>query len=191
LKREPPHVNALLQLLNRHGVKYVVTGSGAALLHGVVLEPGDLDVTPALDRENLRRLAAALAEIDACHYPAAPFGKWEAIGEGEQRWVQYEPTPEEVEARATWKPDPEDPASFDHLLQSRLGSIDIVPLVSGTYEELSVGAVRIDVEDEEVWVESVADLLATLTVPRRERIAIGCGSFATFSGGREQGSNSA
>ena len=44
-----------------------------------------------------------------------------------------------------------------------------MPFVSGTYEELSVRAVRLDVEDEEVWVESVADLLATLTVPRREK----------------------
>jgi hypothetical protein len=162
-------VNALLQLLNQYGVKYVVTGSGAALLHGVVLEPGDLDVTPALDRENLIRLATALEEIDALPYPDAPFGRWETANDGEQRWVEHEPTPAEVEARAVWNLDPEDATSFDHLLQSRLGSIDIVPIVSGTYEELSARAVRVEVEGEEVSIESVSDLLATLTVPRREK----------------------
>lgn len=58
--RVPPNVAALLNVLDAHRVLYVVTGSAAALLHGVPVEPGDLDVTPALDRENLERLAVAL-----------------------------------------------------------------------------------------------------------------------------------
>jgi hypothetical protein len=150
-------------------VKYVVTGSGAAVLHGVVLKPGDLDVTPALDRENLTRLATALEEINARPDPDLPFGQWERASDGEQRWVEHQPTRAEVEARAAWKPDPDDSTSFDHLLQSSLGSIDIVPIVSGTYEELSARAVHVDVDGEDVAVESVPDLLATLTVPRREK----------------------
>jgi hypothetical protein len=133
------------------------------------LEPGDLDVTPALDRENLMRLATALAEINAFPDPDGPFGHWETASDGEQRWVEHEPTAAEVESRAAWKPDPDDATSFDHLLQSRLGAIDVVPIVSGTYEELSARAVRVDVDGEDVAVESVSDLLATLTVPRREK----------------------
>jgi hypothetical protein len=162
-------VSALVELLKRYEVEFVVTGSAAALLHGVVLAPGDLDVTPALDPENLSRLAAALEEINARPYPDAPFGLWETAADEEQRWVEYEPTPEEVEARAAWKPNPKEPASFDHLLQSALGSIDIVPVVSGTYDELVVRAVRVSFEGHDVCAESVADLLATLTVPRREK----------------------
>jgi hypothetical protein len=48
LKRDPPDVDALLNLLNEHDVRYLVTGSAAAMLHGVALEPGDLDITRPL-----------------------------------------------------------------------------------------------------------------------------------------------
>ena len=58
-------VEALIEVLNRHGVRYVVIGGIAALLHGSGLTTLDLDITPAGDGENLTRLAAALAELDA------------------------------------------------------------------------------------------------------------------------------
>ena len=169
MARQPPDIPALLRLLNEHGVLYVVTGSAAAKLHGIELAPGDLDVTPALDRENLERLAAALRAIHARQAPDGPFGDWQIQPDGEQKWVQREPTPEDVTARAAWQPDPSDPASFDHLLESDLGAIDVVPEVSGTYEDLSPRAVELDAFGERVWVESIADLLATITIPRREK----------------------
>ena len=143
LSREPPRVNALLHLLNEQGVRYLVTGSVAAMLHGVALEPGDLDITPALDHDNLVRLARVLEMIDAQQDPHAPFGDWEVGVDGEQRWIEREPTPEDIAARASWKPQPGDPSSFDHLLQSRYGAIDIVPRVSGSYDELMPQAVRV------------------------------------------------
>jgi len=133
--RRPPDVDALLRLLDEHGVRYVLTGSGAAMLHGVDLVPGDLDVTPALDRENLERLAALLEAIGARPDPEA-FGHWGEDG----RWVRREPTPEELVA----KPDPGDPDSFDHLYESEHGAFDVVPRLVGTYEELLPSAVEID-----------------------------------------------
>jgi hypothetical protein len=150
-------------------VRYVVTGSAAAMLHGVPLVPGDLDVTPALDPENLARLADVLAAIDARQDPDLPFGRWQAQPDGEQRWVQHEPTEAEIAARAAWRPDPDDPATFDHLLQSTHGAIDVVPEVSGTYAELEPRAVQVEAFGGSVWVESIEDLLATLTVPRRDK----------------------
>jgi hypothetical protein len=69
----------------------------------------------------------------------------------------------------SWKPDPCDPASFDHLLESRCGAIDIVPEVSGTFEDLVPSAVAIELDGQRVWVEAIHDLLATITVPRREK----------------------
>ena len=48
----PPDLAALLAALDATGVLYLVTGSVAALLHGVPLKPGDLDVTPALATGN-------------------------------------------------------------------------------------------------------------------------------------------
>lgn len=56
----------ILATLNRHKVQYVVIGGFGALLHGAPVPPTkDLDVTPASDRENLSRLAAALKELEA------------------------------------------------------------------------------------------------------------------------------
>lgn len=168
-KRQPPDVLALLRVLCGAGVSSVVTGSAAAMLHGVSLVPGDLDITPALDVDRLRRLATVLEAIEARQDPRAPFGQWERQDDGEQRWVEFEPTPDDVRARVNWRPDPSEPASFDHLLQSSHGAIDVVPVVSGTYDDLMARAVPLDIEGRRVWVESVEDLLATLTVPRRAK----------------------
>jgi hypothetical protein len=55
----------LLHVLNRHGVAYVVVGGMAAVAHGSPLPTEDVDVTPARDRDNLDRLAAALRELGA------------------------------------------------------------------------------------------------------------------------------
>ena len=65
MERKKPDVETLLDILSQHAVDYVVTGSAAALLHGVALEPGDLDVTPALDHENARAVAPRSA-ADRC-----------------------------------------------------------------------------------------------------------------------------
>lgn len=164
-------MRALLAVLDAHEVRYVVTGSAAALLHGVPLEPGDLDVTPARDRENLERLARALDDLGARQYPREPFGRWETGEDGERRWVEFEPTEADREARAGWRPDPDDVASVDHLLWTRHGTLDVVPEIAGTYDELRRRANAIDVDGRRVWVESIADQLATLTVPRRAKDA--------------------
>lgn len=169
LEREPPDVVTLLGLLSEAGVKYVVTGSAAAMLHGVPLVPGDLDITPATDVDNLTRLAAVLESIEARQDPRAPFGHWKREDDGEQHWMTTAPTPNAVAKRASWKPDPADPASFDYLLRSRHGALDVVPQVSGNYDELMARAVAVEIDGIPVWVESVEDLLATLTIPRRAK----------------------
>ena len=169
LKRQTPDVTTLLRVLGEAEVEYVVTGSAAAMLHGVRLVPGDLDIAPALDVVNLMRLAQVLESVEARQDPRAPFGHWEHGDDGEQHWVETAATPEAVSARASWRPDPADPSSFDHLLQSKHGALDVVPEVSGTYDELISRAVRLDNDGVSIWVESVDDLLATLTVPRRAK----------------------
>jgi hypothetical protein len=170
-ERDPPNVTALLEVLDSQGVRYVVTGSVAALLHGVELSPGDLDITPALDRENLERLAHALHDLGARRYPDEPFGRWEASDEGERRWVEVEPSAADLEARAQWRPDAADARSFDHLLLTRHGALDVVPEIAGRYDDLRARAVLVEVGGRTAWVESIADLLATLTVPRRRNDA--------------------
>jgi hypothetical protein len=169
VRRERPNVRGLLAVLDACEVWYVVTGSAAALLLGVVVEPGDLDVTPAPDQPNLERLGQALQDLDARQYPDEPYGKWTIGEDGERRWVEFEPTDADRKARASWRPDPADLASFDHLLQTRLGTLDVVPEIAGTYQQLRERAVPVEVKGRTVWVESIADQLATLTVPRRDK----------------------
>jgi hypothetical protein len=146
-----------------------VTGSVAALLCGVPLDPGDLDVTPSLDRENLGRLASALDELGARQYAEAPFGRWATRDDGERTWVEFEPTQADRAARATWRPDPAEAQSFDHLLRTIHGALDVVPELAGAYEDLRARAIQVDLDGAAVWVESISDQLASLTTPRRAR----------------------
>ncbi len=55
----------ILRVLGRHDVDYVLIGGVAARLHGSPTLTEDVDVTPAPISENLGRLAAALADLDA------------------------------------------------------------------------------------------------------------------------------
>ena len=55
----------ILEVLHKHGVRFVVIGAVAAIAQGYPLPTEDLDVTPARDPENLERIAAALRELGA------------------------------------------------------------------------------------------------------------------------------
>lgn len=55
----------IVSTLSRHGVRYVLVGGAAAVAHGSTLTTEDVDVTPARDRPNLDRCAAALRELHA------------------------------------------------------------------------------------------------------------------------------
>lgn len=58
-------INELIATLARHEVEYLVIGGVAVQVHGHRRTTMDLDVTPDPDPENLRRLGAALAELEA------------------------------------------------------------------------------------------------------------------------------
>jgi hypothetical protein len=66
---EPPDrpldVGDLIEALARHEVDYVVIGGVAAQVHGHRRTTMDLDLMPDPDPENLTRLGAALAELEA------------------------------------------------------------------------------------------------------------------------------
>jgi hypothetical protein len=56
---------AIIEILNRHGVSFVVIGGIAAGVQGAMWTTFDLDVVYSRDRGGLRKLAAALNELDA------------------------------------------------------------------------------------------------------------------------------
>jgi hypothetical protein len=55
----------VFRALNAHGVRYVVIGGYAAVLHGSPTVTADADICAARDPENLDRLAAALRDTHA------------------------------------------------------------------------------------------------------------------------------
>lgn len=165
----PPHVPLLIDALDAHRVRYVVTGSVAAELYGVEVQPGDFDITPALDLENLDRMAQVLEEIEATLPETDQVGQWEVQPDGERRWASRAATPEDMAKRAAWAPDPADVSTFDHLFHTRYGNFDVVPDLSGGYDALIVRANRLDAYGCSVWVAHVDELLAALTVPRRKK----------------------
>jgi hypothetical protein len=61
----PLDVDRIVEVLARHDVDFVVIGGIAVLAHGHPRATFDLDFTADLGHENLVRLAAALAELDA------------------------------------------------------------------------------------------------------------------------------
>jgi hypothetical protein len=62
---DPYRPDEIFEVLERHGVLYVVIGGLAAGLRGSPNVTRDVEVTPARSRENFVRLAAALREMDA------------------------------------------------------------------------------------------------------------------------------
>lgn len=56
---------ALLRVLTKHGVDFVVVGGVAARLRGAPLVTQDVDIVPSDRADNLDRLASALKELDA------------------------------------------------------------------------------------------------------------------------------
>lgn len=55
----------ILRTLERHRVQYILIGAAAARVAGAPVVTEDIDITPAADRSNLERLAAALRELGA------------------------------------------------------------------------------------------------------------------------------
>ncbi|HEX8600572.1 MAG TPA: hypothetical protein VF952_18915 [Chloroflexia bacterium] len=168
--KRPPDIPGLLGMLDSHGIRYVLTGSVAAMAYGADIgQVGDLDITPALDHENLGRLGTLLVEIEAALDPDDPFGHWELQPDGERKWVADEATPELKARRANWRPDPADVSTFDNSFRSRRGNFDVVPELSGTYEMLMKRAVRLNAWGYDIWVVHIDELLAAITVPRRAK----------------------
>lgn len=56
---------AILAVLVRHDVRFVMIGGLAALAHGSPITTSDVDITPDPDADNLAKLAAALRDLDA------------------------------------------------------------------------------------------------------------------------------
>jgi hypothetical protein len=121
--RRPLRPEPLLSAVIGHGVEFIVVGGYAVAAHGFVRATKDIDVCPDPSDDNLRRLAAALAELEA-----RPIGLDEFEGE-----FDLEPDFEGLKMGGNW------------TLVTRHGRLDVMQTFSfdggvdgeGTYKDLA------------------------------------------------------
>lgn len=138
----------MLEVLARHQVAFVVVGGIAAVYHASPYATFDLDICPADDDENLRRLSAALEEMDA---------RMRFTDEPDALRIAF--TPRILRA-----------APFLNL-ETTWGPLDIVhtPAASGGFEELSRSAISVELGGLRIFVASRADILRSKEAIYREK----------------------
>lgn len=138
----------MLGVLAEHRVDFVLIGGVAATLHASPFVTYDVDICPAPDHDNLRRLQEALEELDA------------------RIRVTDEPEP----ARINFLPRVIEAAPFLNLV-TKWGPLDIVhrPAASEGYADLVRNAIRIRLGDLELTVASRADVLRSKETLYRDK----------------------
>ena len=129
---------AILEVLDRHGVHYVLVGGLAAVLHGAVHVTTDVDIVPEEGKANLERLSAALKELGA-----------RIRVTGEPDGVPFDHGAESLARVRMWN------------LTTALGDLDVTFEPSGTrgYEDLRRDVVTLELRDLRVPVASLADVI--------------------------------
>lgn len=138
----------LLEVLTRHGVRFVVIGGIAALAQGSPLPTEDVDITPERSDENLSRLAAALLELEARLRTES--GDTVALPADPRLLAQAE----------TW------------TLTTRYGDLDLVLSPPGTsgYDDLRRDAIEVDLgRGVRVRVASLADVIRSKEASSRSK----------------------
>jgi hypothetical protein len=139
---------AIFDVLDRHGVRYVLIGGMAAILHGASHVTTDVDVVPQDSRENLGRLSDALNEIHARIRVA-----------GEPAGVPFDHSGESLMRVRAWN------------LQTDIGDLDITIEPSGThgFEDLRRDAIVMHLRSGDVTVASLADVVRSKEAAGRPR----------------------
>lgn len=128
----------LIRALSRHRVRFVLIGALAARLHGFPRLTADADITPAGDKRNLERLAAALKDLDAKVYT-------ESVPEG----LAFDRSAAALSRATTWN------------LVTSAGRLDIVFLPAGTkgYADLAEDAERFEAFGVRFLAASLDDII--------------------------------
>lgn len=140
--------DAILRVLADHGVRCVLIGGFAAVIHGSPYVTTDVDIVPERSKQNLTRLSDALAAMHA------------------KVWTSAEPEGIPFGNDATSLRD----ANVWNLLTDH-GRLDITFVPSGTagYEDLARDAARLTVLGVAVDVASLADVIRSKEAAGREK----------------------
>jgi hypothetical protein len=127
---------AVIRLLGRHQVRWVLIGGLAAITHGAPIVTQDVDICHARDDENLERLAAALTEVHAELRGADP-------------GLPFRPDAQTLRAGDAF------------TFTTDVGWLDILGTPSGTtgFDDLARTADEFDLFGQRVLVASVDDLI--------------------------------
>jgi predicted nucleotidyltransferase len=136
----------ILKLLVRSEIRFVLIGGLAMVLHGANLANRDVDITFAIDSDNLEKLSTWINPL----HPL-PFGFTAAD--------RFEVTPELL-GRARFL-----------ILKTDLGPVDLLKSPSGidSFEEIFSRAVSMPIDDFMVFVASIDDLITMKKAANRPK----------------------
>jgi predicted nucleotidyltransferase len=138
----------ILRVLEAHNVRFVLIGGFAAVIYGSPYLTNDVDVVPADDPDNLRRLSDALRELHAKVWtPSEPQG------------VPFDHSPTSINDVRVWN------LITDH------GRLDLTFVPSGTdgYADLARDATHLVVLGIGVDVASLADVIRSKEAADRDK----------------------
>lgn len=138
----------LMRVLDQHKVRFVLIGALAARLHGFTRFTADADITPAEDRPNLDRLAAALRELKAKVYT-------ESVPEG----LPFDTSATMLEGSRMWN------------LITDAGRLDIAFVPAGTegYDDLKKDAEEFEAFGIRFFAASLDDIIRSKAAAGREK----------------------
>jgi len=138
----------IFRLLEKHGVRFVLVGGFAAILHGAPYVTFDVDVVPAADATNLAALSEALREMHA------------------RIWTNEEPEGLAFEHSGASLAN----ATIWNLVTDH-GRLDVTFVPSGTtgFEDLRRDAVSVQVMGHAVDVASLADVVRSKQAAGRRK----------------------
>lgn len=155
----PLDVPEILRTLHQHGVEHVVVGGVAALFHGYAGATFDADVVPAPDDDNLRRLAAALRDLEAKAYANPLRADLHPDGAPPEADLLDLESPETLRRSLAW------------FFSTRAGLLDVLLVIDGAggYASIAPSAVRTSVGGHTVRIISLDDLIEAKETAGREK----------------------
>ncbi|MGH2673341.1 MAG: hypothetical protein ACRDHC_10225 [Actinomycetota bacterium] len=138
----------ILQVLEEHGVRSILIGGFAAVIHGSPYVTTDIDVVPEGSLDNVERLSTALRAMNARIWTAS-----------EPEGIPFDHDAVSIAGVRVWN------------LVTDLGRLDLTFEPSGTtgYEDLAHGAVRLEIMGTRVDVASLADIVRSKEAAGREK----------------------
>jgi hypothetical protein len=138
----------MLRALEEHGVRFVLIGGFAAVIHGSPYVTTDIDLVPEGSLENLERLSAALRAMNARVWTAS-----------EPDGIPFDHDAASIADVRMWN------------LVTDLGRLDLAFEPDGTsgYEDLARSAVHLEISGTRVDVATLADIIRSKEAAARDK----------------------